>query len=172
MNKRFRTGSGAASHNECTVIDSTTTKEIFIMRTTTILSAFALGAGLLAGGAVLAPAFADDDRPTRTSERQWLSIPQIHDKLVAAGYRNIEKIEREDGGYEARATHRNGERVKLYLNPQTGEIFDRRQRKSSHDGSGRGYTQEQRNSADCNKRRCRDDLPHKATTPPPVGKQS
>lgn len=141
------------------------------MRTTTILSAFALGAGLLAGSAVLAPAFADDDRPARTSERQWLSIPQIHDKLVAAGYRNIEKIEREDGGYEARATNRNGERVKLYLNPQTGEILDRRQRKSSRDGSDRwGYTQGQRNSADCNERRCRDDLPQKATSTPPTGK--
>lgn len=141
------------------------------MRTTTILSAFALGAGLVAGGAVLAPAFADDDQPARTSARQWLSIPQIHDKLVAAGYRNIEKIEREDGGYEARATHRNGERVKLYLNPQTGEIRNRQERKSSHDRSDSwGYTQGQRNSADCNERRCRDDLPQKATPTPPAGK--
>jgi hypothetical protein len=141
------------------------------MRTKTILSAFALGAGLVAGGAVLAPAFADDDQPARTSARQWLSIPQIHDKLVAAGYRNIEKIEREDGGYEARATHRNGERVKLYLNPQTGEIRNRQERKSSHDRSDSwGYTQGQRNSADCNERRCRDDLPQKATPTPPAGK--
>ncbi|MDQ1316191.1 MAG: hypothetical protein QG662_2300 [Pseudomonadota bacterium] len=141
------------------------------MRTTTILSAFALGAGLVAGGVALSPAFADDDRPARTSERQWLSIPQIHDKLVAAGYRNIEKIEREDGAYEARATHRNGERVKLYLNPQTGDILDRRLGKSSRDGSdSRGYTQGQRNSADCNERRCRDDLPQKTTATPPAGK--
>lgn len=141
------------------------------MRTTTILSAFALGTGLVAGGAVLSPAFAGDNRPARTSERQWLSIPQIHDKLVAAGYRNIEKIEREDGAYEARATHRNGERVKLYLNPQTGEILDRRQRKSGRDGNdSRGYTQGQRDSADCNERRCRDDLPQQAATTPPAGK--
>lgn len=140
------------------------------MRTTTILSAFALGAGLLAGGAVLAPAFADDDRPARTSERQWLSIPQIHDKLIAAGYRNIEKIEREDGGYEARATHRNGERVKLYLNPQTGEIRNQRQRETKRDKDSATYKQGQRNSADCNERRCRDDLPQKATTTPPTGK--
>lgn len=139
------------------------------MRTTTVLSAFALGAGLLAGGAALAPAFADDDRPARTSERQWLSIPQIHDKLVAAGYRNIEKIEREDGGYEARATNRNGERIKLYLNPQTGAILDR-QRKSSRDKDSATYKQGQRNSADCNERRCRDDLPQKTTTTLPAGK--
>lgn len=137
------------------------------MRTTTVLSALALGAGLVAGSVTLAPAFAEDNRPARTSERQWLSIPQIHDKLVAAGYRNIEKIEREDGAYEVRAANRDGERVKLYLNPQTGEILDRRQRKSSRDNNdSRGYTQGQRNSADCNERRCRDDLPQQnAVTP-------
>ena len=141
------------------------------MRTKTILSAFALGAGLLVGGVVLAPAFAEDNRPAPVGERQWLSIPQIHDKLDTAGYRNIEKIEREDGAYEARATNRNGERVKLYLNPQTGEILDRRQRKSSRDKNGSGgYTQGQRNSADCNERRCRDDLPQKTTPTPPAGK--
>jgi hypothetical protein len=141
------------------------------MRTTTILSAFALGAGLVTGGIFLAPAFAGDDRPARTSERQWLSIPQVHDKLIAAGYRNIEKIEREDGGFEARATHRNGERVKLYLNPQTGEIRNRQERKSSRDGSRSwGFTQGQRNSADCNERRCRDDLPQKAAPTVPAGK--
>lgn len=141
------------------------------MRTKTILSAFALGAGLVAGGAVLAPAFAEDNRPVPVGERQWLSIPQIHDKLDAAGYRNIEKIEREDGAYEARATNRNGERVKLYLNPQTGEILDRRQSKSSRDKNGSwGYTQGQLNSADCNERRCRDNLPQKAAATPPAGK--
>ena len=141
------------------------------MRTTTILSAFALGAGLVAGGVVLAPAFAQDNRPASVSERQWLSIPQIHDKLVAAGYRNIEKIEREDGAYEVRAANRNGQRVKLYLNPQTGEIRDRPERESRRDGSDRwGYTQGQRNSADCNERRCRDDLPQKTATTSPTGK--
>jgi hypothetical protein len=145
--------------------------EIFIMRTTTILSAFALGAGLVAGGVVLAPAFAQDNRPASVSERQWLSIPQIHDKLVAAGYRNIEKIEREDGGYEARATNRSGERVKLYLNPQTGEIRNQRQRETRRDKNDSwGYTHGQRYSADCNERRCRDDLPQKAATTPPAGK--
>ncbi len=140
------------------------------MRTTTLVSAFALGTALVAGGASLAPVFAGDSRPASVSERQWLSIPQIHDKLVAAGYRNIEKIEREDGIYEARATHRNGERVKLYLNPQTGEIIDRQKRKSSRDKQDRGaYSQDSRNSADCTKRRCRDDLPTPATAIPPSG---
>lgn len=141
------------------------------MRTTTILSAFALGVGLLVGGVVSAPAFADDDRPARTSERQWLSIPQVYDKLVAAGYHNIEKIEREDEIYKARATGRDGERTKLYLNPQTGDILDRRQRKSSRNKNGSdSYAQGQRNSPDCNKRRCRDDLPQKDATTQTTGK--
>lgn len=140
------------------------------MRTTTILSALALGAGLVAGGVLLAPASAQDNRPASTSDRQWLSIPQIHDKLVAAGYRNIEKIEREDGAYEVRATNRNGARVKLYLNPQTGEIRDRQARESGHgDGDSRSISNGQR-AADCNERRCRDDLPQKAATTSPAGK--
>ncbi len=140
------------------------------MRTTTMLSAFALGAGLVAGGVSLAPAFAGDSRPASVSERQWLSIPQIHDKLVSAGYGNIEKIEREDGVYKARATNRNGERVKLYLNPQTGEFIDRQKHKSSRDKQDRGaYSQDPRNSADCTKRRCRDDLPTPGTVVAPSG---
>ncbi len=140
------------------------------MRTTTLLSALALGAGLVAGGASLAPVFAGDSRPASVSERQWLSIPQIHDKLVSAGFSNIEKIEREDGVYKARATNRNGERVKLYLNPQTGEFVDRQKHKSSRDKQNRGaYSQDPRNSPDCTKRRCRDDLPNPSTAIPPRG---
>jgi hypothetical protein len=139
------------------------------MRTTTLLSALTLGAALVAGAASLAPAFAGDSRPAGVGERQWLSIPQIHDKLDVAGYRNIEKIEREDGVYEARATNGHGERVKLYLNPQTGEFMDRQQRKSSRYKNGSWSTaQGQRNSADCSERRCRDDLPKPGTVNPPT----
>lgn len=137
------------------------------MRTTTLISALLFGTGLIAGGGMLVPASAEENRPARTSEQAWLSIPQIHDRLVAAGYRNIEKIEREDGAYEARATNRNGERVKLYLNPLTGEIRDRRQRDAKHDRDHEQKSmQSQRDSADCNERRCRDDLPRQGATQP------
>lgn len=109
---------------------------------------------LVLGSALLAPAFAADQRP-------WLGIPQIHEKLEAAGYRKIEKIEREHGGYEVRATDRNGARIKLYVNPQNGEISDRHGHghgKREREADGAGSTR-QRDSANCNQRRCRDDLP-------------
>ena len=125
------------------------------MKIATLLTSLALGGGLAVGGVLLAPSIAAEHRAVPAGERQWLSIAQVHDKLETAGYRNIEKIERERGGYEARATDRQGDRVKLYVNPQTGEITtqrgENRRQSMGADGS--------RPSADCNKRRCRDDLP-------------
>jgi hypothetical protein len=131
------------------------------MRTLTIVTAIALGA-------FIAPSFAQDNRPAAGSDRQWLSIPQIHARLEATGYRNIEKIERERGSYEVKATDRNGERIKLYLNPQTGEVVDQRRREARRDRSDSANGQ--RNSAECNKRRCRDDLPQPGIATPPTGK--
>lgn len=128
------------------------------MKLTTLLSSLVVGSTLLVGNF----AFAGESR-SAAGERQWLSIGQIHDKLEAAGYRQIEKIEREHGSYEARATDRNGERIKLHLNPQTGQIIDQRSRgKYERGDSG--------NTADCNKRRCRDDLPQKTVGAAPVAK--
>lgn len=137
------------------------------MKLATILSSLALAGAFAAGGALLAPSFAGESRTAPVGERQWLSIPQVHQKLEAAGYRQIEKIEREHGGYEARAIDRKGERIKLYVNPQTGEIMDRDshgKRARNADDAGR------RNSADCNERRCRDDLPQKSVTTAPAAK--
>lgn len=131
------------------------------MRTLTIVTALALGV-------FISPSFAQDNRPAGGNERQWLSIPQIHAKLEATGYRNIEKIEREHGSYEVKATDRNGERIKLYLNPQTGEVIDQRRSETRRDRSDAANGQ--RNSADCNKRRCRDDLPQPGIATPPTGK--
>lgn len=133
------------------------------MKLTPLLSSLVVGSTLLVGNF----AFAGESR-SAAGERQWLSIGQIHDKLEAAGYRQIEKIERERGSYEARATDRNGERIKLHLNPQTGEIIDQRARK--HDRGNRDDRDDRRDSADCNKRRCRDDLPQKAGAAAPVAK--
>jgi hypothetical protein len=135
------------------------------MRVLTVLSSLSLGAALLAGGIAFAPSFAGESR----SERPWLSIGQVNDRIEAAGYRKVEKIEREHGVYEARATDRNGMRVKLYINPQSGEISERK-------GSGQGPESRRRDrdgssaSADCNQRRCRDDLPGSATATPPAAR--
>jgi len=134
-----------------------------------MISSIALGSAFAVGGAMLAPSFAGENRTAPAGERQWLSIPQIHEKLEAAGYRQIEKIERERGGYEARATDRQGERIKLYINPQTGEIIDRGSHGKRANGAQGTSGDSRRNSADCNERRCRDDLPQKPApiTPAP-----
>lgn len=133
-----------------------------------ILPALAIGIALGAASTWVTPAFSDDKRAPAAAgpaDRQWLSIPQIVDKLEAAGYRNIEKVEREHGNYEVRATNRDGKRSKLYVHPQTGEVIDHRQRESDEGGERKGA------SADCNERRCRDDLPPSAVdVPRPAGK--
>jgi len=131
-------------------------------------------ASLIAVGVFATASFAQDNRGAGNGERQWLSIPQVHARLEAAGYRNIEKIERDRGSYEAKAIDRNGARVKLYLNPQTGEIIDQRNRSARRDKydkrDARDASSGQRNAADCNERRCRDDLPKPGIATPPTGK--
>jgi hypothetical protein len=132
-----------------------------------------LGAGLLAGGFALAPSFAGENRAAPAAERQWLSIGQVHQKLEAAGFRNVEKIEREHGVYEARATDANGARVKLYINPQTGEVTERSARSEHRKRDREGATNDGRqasavNSAECNKRRCRDDMPQSPAATKPA----
>jgi len=124
------------------------------------LSAVAVVCTLLTAMAFTLPARASDHKAAATTEQPWLPIPQIYAKLEAAGYRNIEKIEREHGTYEVRATDRQGARVRLDVHPQTGAILERGARRQAQDGTGR-----QRPSAECNERRCRDDMPPKATKP-------
>ncbi len=138
------------------------------MKTRRVVFAIALCGAI---GASAIPAGAADVRPAPDAQQQWLSIPQVHDKLVAAGYRNIEKIERERGNYEVKATDRDGRRVKLYVNPQTGDVLDRRQRDAKRESYGSRAAQGgQQPGVECNKRRCRDDLPQAAGATPPAGK--
>lgn len=129
------------------------------MRISNSLSAIVLGAALIAGGSFAAASFAGEFRGDG-GERQWLSIREVADRLDAAGYRHIEKIEREGGSYEVRATDREGRRAKLYVNPQTGDITERRSESRRRDAGD-----DRRNAADCNERRCRDDLPAKPAAP-------
>jgi hypothetical protein len=140
-----------------------------IMRNQTIpkiMLSLLLAVGLLAGGIALAPSFAGENRTTPAAERQWLSIGQVHQKLEATGFRNVEKIEREHGVYEARATDRNGVRVKLTINPQTGEVIERSERrKRDREGAASASS-----SAECNKRRCRDDMPQSPAATQPAAK--
>lgn len=126
------------------------------------LSAVAVAGTLLTAMAFTLPVRASDHRAAAAAtEQPWLPIPQIYAKLEAAGYRNIEKIEREHGTYEVRATDQQGARVRLDVHPQTGAILDRSARRQAPDGTER----RQRPSAECSERRCRDDMPPKTAKP-------
>jgi hypothetical protein len=138
------------------------------MRVLTVFSSLTLGAALLAGGFVLAGE--NRSSPPASGERQWLSIGQVNNKIEAAGYRNIEKIEREHGVYEARATDRSGLRVKLYINPQSGEISERTGSEQRHESRSRDRDRNGAASTDCNQRRCRDDRPAGPTATPPAAR--
>ena len=87
------------------------------MRTKSLMSTLALAAGLAAGGAFLVPAIAQPatDNP--------LNIAQIYDKLTAAGYTQIDEIERENGSYEVKATDADGRRVELDVDAATANVM-------------------------------------------------
>lgn len=91
------------------------------------LAALAIGASaLVAGTAVQAqtatPAPAAP-ATTTTSAAPMLTIRQVYDKMEAAGYRNISEIERSrKHGYEVKAYDPQGQRVKLYVDPQSGAV--------------------------------------------------
>jgi hypothetical protein len=136
------------------------------MKLSTAFVSLAVAGGLFTAGLTLAPSFADERRSSVT-ETQWLPLPKLIERLDAAGYRDIEKIERERGRYEVRATDRQGARVKLYLHPLSGELIDQPQERRWRDDSD---SRPRAGSGDCNKRRCRDDLPTAATTPPAAPK--
>lgn len=133
------------------------------MKLTPHLTSLILGSALTISSAWLSSALASDSHADTPATRGWLSIGQVYQRLEAAGYSDVEKIERERGGYEARATNRRGERTKLSVNPQTGDITDR---SAPTPRNSNAQETPQRSAADCNKRRCRDDLPHSASKPP------
>ena len=122
---------------------------------------------LLATVFVSVSSHAQDVRSAKNDTARWLSIPEVAARLESAGYRNIEKIEREGGSYEVKATDPAGRRMKLYVHPQTGAVIDQRQRDRDDSDHARNG---QRSSADCNERRCRDDLPQQGAARPAAGK--
>ncbi len=94
-------------------------KKILLIATAVAPLAFAL------------PALADDDdaRCPEIAQDQWLSIAEIDSKLSALGYR-IDEIERDDNCYEVEGTDANGASFEAYVNPETGAIVPRRERRS------------------------------------------
>ena len=79
-----------------------------------------------ASGSVLAVTAADAKNTSTVSMENWLTIPAIYDKLVAAGYSDITEIEREHDGYEVKAIGPDGERVKIDVNPTTADVVKSR----------------------------------------------
>lgn len=116
-----------------------------MMNAKTLLSALAIATGLVAGGVLVAPATAQNAPSTAEANSKWLSIPQIHDRLEAAGYGNIDEIERERDGYEVKATDREGQRVELEVDPLTGGVTKtvvKREKRESDRGKRRDAARE------------------------------
>ncbi|MBB5213768.1 PepSY domain-containing protein [Parapusillimonas granuli] len=94
--------------------------------TTKLFSALFLGASLLATGAVMVPAQAQNAPAAQVRQNDAgsrLNIKQVYDKLEAAGYTRITEIEWDDGRYQATAVNPQGQRSKVDIDPVTGEII-------------------------------------------------
>ncbi|MGM0594620.1 MAG: PepSY domain-containing protein [Pseudomonadota bacterium] len=91
------------------------------MKVSHAILAIAISASGFSAGAIAS----SDDREAVDREN-WLTIPAIHDKVIAAGYSDINEIEREHDGYEVKARDEEGQRVKLYLDPLSGEVLKAR----------------------------------------------
>lgn len=82
------------------------------------LAAVAIAAGSIVSASGLA--FADTDRALPTGS---LGIAEIAAAVEAEGYTQISEIESEDGRYEVTATHSDGRRLELRVDPKSGEIL-------------------------------------------------
>jgi hypothetical protein len=144
MNRRFRLCSRRVlknSHQPALCWALFTQPEVFTMHAHQILSlstarrwaAASLLAGLsmgaIAQSAPTAPAAATAataaTAPQAASKVQQpsLNIRQIYDRLDAAGYRELQEIEWSDGRYEVKGMNAQGERVKLEVDGNTGEVL-------------------------------------------------
>jgi hypothetical protein len=95
------------------------------MRTTRLFSVIAVSTGLLIGAAAFGPAIAQNIGAQATAQ-SGLTIGQVHDKLAAQGFRDINDIEREGDRFEVKATNAEGKRVKLDVDAMSGDILDTR----------------------------------------------
>lgn len=91
------------------------------------LPAAALALLAAAGPAAMAQPAAPAPAPVAapaapTAAGPALNIRQIHDRLEAAGYREIREIELSGSRYEVKARNAQGERVKLEVNATTGAV--------------------------------------------------
>lgn len=104
------------------------------MKTSHAILAITLSAAILGGSAFAASAA---EAKTASQRDNWLAIPAIYDNVTAAGYLDISEIEREKDGYEVKARDADGNRVKLRVDPQSGEILDVRTKGDKGDKTDR-----------------------------------
>lgn len=98
------------------------------MRTKPLLSTLLISAGVVAGGVFLAPVFAQNASTavagaSLPSAANWLTIPELIQRLESAGYRDFEEVERESDGYEVKATDSQGRRVEIDVDPVTAKVL-------------------------------------------------
>lgn len=97
------------------------------MRTSQQFSSLVVAAVLATGAATLLPAVAQTSQAPAAAvdaapKGKPLTIAQVVDKLEAAGYRHIEKVETQRNGFEVYATNREGQRVELEVDSLTGQV--------------------------------------------------
>lgn len=109
------------------------------MKTSHAILAIALTATTF-GGAAFAVSATDSTYTSTAAVDNWLAIPAIYTKVTAAGFKDIYEIEREHNGYKIKAVGPNGERVKLFVDPMTGEVLQSRSKQDKYRG-GRTGTQ-------------------------------
>jgi hypothetical protein len=103
------------------------------MRIKPVFSTLAFGIALAGLGVTSQMTFANDDRASAGGKHTKMTIADIHGKLGAAGYANIEGIERSRNEYEAIAVGPNGERVRVFLDRMTGKIVETRPGNESYE---------------------------------------
>ncbi|WP_275097865.1 PepSY domain-containing protein [Sedimenticola hydrogenitrophicus] len=90
------------------------------------------------GGIAFAQSATDSAKMPAAVTDTWLGIPAIHAKVTAAGFNDIYEIEREHYGYKIKAIGPNGESVKLYVDPMTGEVLQSRSKQDKYRGDRTG----------------------------------
>ena len=61
---------------------------------------------------------------TDTHQATWLTLHQAQVKVEATGYSQLVEIERERDGYEMEATDAQGQRVKIDVDPFSGDVIN------------------------------------------------
>jgi len=107
------------------------------MKTSHAILAIALTTATL-GGTAFAVSASDTANRSNVTTDNWLAIPAIYAKVTAAGFNDIYEIEREDNGYEVKAIGPHGERIKLLVDPVTGEVLQSRSKQDKYRGDRTG----------------------------------